>query len=204
MLDAPVMSLRAEMHAEGRLVLGDVPVRARVLEAGEMHVDLVVTGRPEAFEWHKDTRATFEYVVDWGICRMVGTARLVPAAAVMDVHERLVRLDTSRPVERMLQRRHMRAVLAVEVDLSADEGAAGSCSTVDVSAGGALLGGSLDIPVGETMSFVLHLNRPITGVARVARFDGERMAIEFLDLTDDERAHLELAILESVRQRAAA
>jgi hypothetical protein len=204
MLDAPSdLSCRAEVDAEGRLVLGDVPVRARVLEAGERHVDLVVSGRPDAFDWHRDTRATFEYVVGWGICRMVGTARLIACDEAMDVHDRLVRLDTSRPAERILKRRYMRAALAVPVDLTADAGGSGRCSTVDVSAGGALLDGSLDLPVGEMLSFVLRLNRPITGTARVARFDGERMAIEFLSLTDEERAHLELAILERARQRDA-
>jgi hypothetical protein len=199
--DAPEATpTRAVAGAEGRLLLGDVPVRARVQRVTPAHVDLAVIGRPAAFDWQRDSRAAFDYVDEWGVCRLMGTASLIGPCAGMGEGEQLVRLETPGELQRVLRRRHMRADLSLPVVLTVEGSTMEiACTTVNVSAGGAMLDVALDVPVGQRVSFLLQTTRPFTGDARVVRFANGGMAIEFAALVDDDRRHLELAILEAPR-----
>jgi hypothetical protein len=188
----------AEPGSEGRLLLGDEPVHVRVHASEADHVDLVVPYRPSAFDWQPRARSAFEYVDEWGVCRIMGTATLVPAGSSLNDHECLVRVGTSGRPQRMLRRRHMSAAIRAPIFVT-DGIAELHATTVGVTAGELHLDRRLDLVAGAAVTFVLHLYRPVAGVAQVGAITEQGMTIDRLDLEPLARTRLELGIFGAGR-----
>jgi hypothetical protein len=197
--DAPSpVACGADPGAEGRLSLGEDPMHVRVHASGADHVDLVVPYRPSAFDWQCRARAVFEYVDHWGVCRIVGPGTLVPADSSMTDHEHVVRVGTTGRPQRLLRRRHMSAAIQAPVFVT-DGLQELHATTVGVTAGELHLDRALELTVGQAVTFVLHLYRPVTGLAQVLRVTERGTAIGRLDLDARARTRLELGIFGAAR-----
>jgi hypothetical protein len=187
---------RAAPGSEGRLLLGDEHMYVRVHAIAPEHVDIIVPSRPAAFDWQSWGRGVFEYVDDWGVCRVVGTAKLIAGDSSLGTRERMVRLGTTGTTQRLMRRRHMQIDTAAEVQVTDGETEL-QLTTAHVGASDLRMTTRIDLQAVTPVTFVLHLYRPVTGRALVSE---DRLQLEQLDLDPRNRTRLELGIFGAGRR----
>jgi hypothetical protein len=185
------------------LVLDELRMRAKVEPRGDASLDLVVPATPARVRRPGGADVLIEFVSEQGPCRLLGTATVALSDAS---DEPRVRFTPAGPVRLLLRSERVRATVEMEIEVDAGLGAV-KRRTRDLRGGGALVSGPLDLEADAEVRYLLRLPAriaPVEGAGRVARVTAEGdVAIQFVDLGDEDRDDILLAAFEARRSRDA-
>jgi hypothetical protein len=167
-------------------VVEDVEAARLALKPVALPDRMRLTGEADGF---------LEFVSDGGPCRVYG-------AAVVTGEGGRVRFDAAGPPQLLLRSDRVRAPVEMVIDIELG-GQMLTGQTRDLRAAGVLIGGPLDVALGDLLRWRLHLpgrSEPVDGWGRVARIaeDGD-VALSFEDVDPADRAAILLAVFEAQR-----
>jgi hypothetical protein len=177
------------------LVVDDDRHGAVVEDVEGLRLELKPVALPDRMRMTGEADGFLEFVSDSGPCRVHG-------GAVVTGEGGRVRFEPAGPPQLLLRSDRVRAPveMAIEIELG---GQTLTGQTRDLRAAGVLIGGPLDVAIGDLLRWRLQLAgrpAPIEGWGRVARIaeDGD-VALNFADIDPADRAAIMLAVFEAQR-----
>jgi hypothetical protein len=187
------------------LLLGDLRVDARAHAALPGRLELWMPAAPFSLRRASSVAAQLHSSHDSGVVRLLGRLRMLSGH-----HESggvLVEFTYAGTPQLLLRREHVHAELEAPI-VVAGPGWTAETKTLNVSAGGLLVLGPLDVAADDVVSVAFRLPGARTGVRGLARVvevtEEGNVGIALLDVSPSDRARLTLAVFEQRRLARAA
>jgi hypothetical protein len=179
------------------LVIDDERHGAVIEDIEDLRIDIKPVALPERMRLTGAGDGYLEFVSDHGPCRMLGNASVLGDGG-------RVRFDATGQPQLLLRSERVRAPVEMVIDVELG-GEVLTGQTRDLRGAGVLIAGPLDVALGELVAYRLHVpgrEEPVDGWGKVARIadDGD-VALNFQDMSPDDRAAVLLAVFEAQRGR---
>jgi hypothetical protein len=197
---APLEDFLPAAGADVHLLLGELRVDARVHSAPPGRLELWMPGAPFSLRRASGLAAQVHSSHETGVVRLLGRLRMLSGHTDGGV---LVEFTYAGTSQLLLRREHVRAELSAPIEVEGPGGIERT-KTLNISAGGLLVLGPLDVVTGDvvTVSFRLPGARAgVRGLARVVHVTPEgNVGIALLDVSPSDQARLTLAVFEERRR----
>jgi len=186
--------------ADVHLLLGDLRVDARVHAVLPGRLELWMPGAPFSLRRASGLAAQVHSSHETGVVRLLGRLRMLSGHP--DGGGVLVEFTYAGTPQLLLRREHVRAELSAPIEVSGP-GWVRQTKTLNVSAGGLLVLGPLDVVTGDVVNVSFRLPGARSGVHGLARVvhvtDEGNVGIALLDVSPSDQARLTLAVFEQRR-----
>jgi hypothetical protein len=196
---APLEDFLPALAADVHLLLGDMRVDARVHAAPPGRLELWLPAAPITLRRSSGLAAQLHSSHETGVVRLLGRLRMLSGHTDGGV---LVEFTYAGTPQLLLRREHVRAELSAPIDVEGN-GWVKRTKTLNVSAGGLLVLGPLDVALNDIVRVSFRLpgaRAGVHGLARVAHVTTEgNVGIALLDVSPTDQARLTLAVFEQRR-----
>jgi hypothetical protein len=198
---APLEDFLPATGADVHLLLGDMRVDARIHAAPPGRLELWMPEAPLTLRRSSGLAAQVHSSHRTGVVRLLGRLRMLsghePDGGV------LVEFTYAGTPQLLLRREHVRAELSAPIEVEG-RGGIERTKTLNVSAGGLLVLGPLDVAAGDVVKVSFRLpgaRAGVRGLARVVHVTPEgNVGIALLDVSPADQARLTLAVFEERRR----
>jgi hypothetical protein len=199
---APLEELLPATGEDVHLLLGETRLDARVHAALPGRLELWLPAAPINLRRATGLAAQLHSSHETGVVRLLGRLRMRSGHTDGGV---LVEFTYAGTPQLLLRREHVHAELSAPIDVDLPSGAVRT-RTLNVSAGGLLVLGPLDVCAGDVANVSFRLpgaRAGVRGLARVLHVTPEgNVGIALVDVSPSDRARLTLAVFEERRRRA--
>ena len=196
----PLSDLLPHVGEHVHVLAGDRRIEATVHAAPVGRLELVVDAVPFNVRRSADVAAQVHASTETGVCRLLGRLRML-SGHLADGGV-LVELTYAGTPQLMLRREHVRAELSVPIEFELASGVVRT-NTINVSAGGLLVCGPVDVELDELVTVSFRLpgqRRAVRGKAWIVRVTPEGDVGIALAVPAADRARLTLAVFEERRR----
>jgi hypothetical protein len=182
------------------LLLGEMRVDARAHASLPGRLELWMPAAPFMLRRASGLAAQLHSSHDTGVVRLLGRLRMLSGHAKSGGV--LVEFTYAGTPQLLLRREHVRAELEAPIEV-AGIGWVKNTKTLNISAGGLLVLGPLDVVPGDVVNVSFRLpgaRSAVNGLARVVHVTGEgNVGVALLDVSPSDQARLTLAVFEQRR-----